>query len=128
MTVRKDLLLTLDRFEDSDLVFVPVEGGLRVGRIMVHISGAANYWLHSGVLSPINVYRQGENTLENYPTLDAIRGCLAEENNRTIQLLEDFEVENLESEYQYPDGFSYKPSWIFWHVLESEIHHRGSFL
>jgi uncharacterized damage-inducible protein DinB len=123
--VRKDLLLTLDGFEESDLAFVPVKGGWTVGRIMLHISSAANYWLHSGVLSPIKVYCKGESTLENYPTLDAIRGYLAEEHNRTIQLLADFDVENWERDYQYPDGFSYKPSWIFWHVLEHEIHHRG---
>ena len=123
--VRKDLLLMLESFDNSDLAFVPVERGWTVGRIMLHISSAANYWLHSRILSSVNAYRQGEAVLENYPTLDAIRGYLAEEHTRTMVLLEDFDAANWEKPYQYSDGYSYKPSWIFWHVLEHEIHHRG---
>lgn len=38
----EDLLLTLGIFEESDLAFVPVEGSWTVGRIMLHISSAAN--------------------------------------------------------------------------------------
>ncbi len=123
--VREDLLLTLESFEDPDLVFVPVKNGWPVGRIMLHISSAANYWLHSGILSPINVYQQGRAVLENYPTLDAIRRYLEEEHTRTMRLLEEFDLANWEKSYQFPDGYFYKPSWIFWHVLEHEIHHRG---
>ena len=123
--VRKELLLTLDAFEESDLVFVPVEGGWNVGRIMLHISSAANYWLHSGILSPVNIYQPGQAFLQNYPTLDAIRDFLAEEHKRTMTLLEAFDVDNWEKAYPYADGCSYTPSWIFWHVLEHEIHHRG---
>jgi hypothetical protein len=40
--VREDRLLTLDAFEESDLAVIPVEGGWTVGRIMLHISSAAN--------------------------------------------------------------------------------------
>jgi uncharacterized damage-inducible protein DinB len=124
-TVRENLLLILDAFEESDLAFLPVEGGWTVGRIMLHISSAANYWLHSGILSPVTIYQPGQAVLENYPTLDAIRDFLAEEHNRTITLLENFDGEDLQKAYTYPDSCSYKPSWIFWHVLEHEIHHRG---
>ncbi len=123
--IREDLLLTLDSFNDSDLAFVPVEGGWTVGRIMLHISSAAEYWLHSGILSPVNVYRKGYSTLENYPTLDAIRDYLMKEHKRTMSLLEGFDIGDWEKPFQYPNGLTYKPSWIFWHVLEHEIHHRG---
>jgi uncharacterized damage-inducible protein DinB len=27
--------------------------------------------------------------------------------------------------FRYPDGHDYTPAWVFWHVLEHEIHHRG---
>jgi len=123
--VREDLLLTLESFEDSDLIFVPVKHGWTVGRIMLHIGSAANYWLHSGILSPVNVYQKGESTLEKYPTLDAIRDYLGAEHKRTIELLENFDDADWEKDFQYPIGETYKPSWIFWHVLEHEIHHRG---
>jgi uncharacterized damage-inducible protein DinB len=124
-SVRKGLLLTLASYEDSDLAFIPVEGGWTVGRIMLHISSAANFWLHSGVLSTLNVYQKGQATLENYPTLDAIRDYLEGEHQRTLRLLEDFDLADWEKEYRYPNVQTYKPSWIFWHVLEHEIHHRG---
>ncbi len=123
--VRNNLLLTLGFFEETDLAFVPVEGGWTVGRIILHISSAANFWLHSGILSPNNVYQPGKAVLRNYPNLVEIRGFLVEEHTRTMELLENFTVEEWEKSYQYPDGYFYQPSWIFWHVLEHEIHHRG---
>ena len=123
--VREDLMDTLDSFEDADLVFVPVKGGWTVGRIMLHISSAANFWLHSGILSSVKVYRKGESALENYPTLDAIRQYMEDEHKRTMSLLENFDVTDWEEDFQYSNGETYKPSWVFWHVLEHEIHHRG---
>jgi len=123
--IRKGLLTILDEFHDEDLAFTPVEGGWTTGRIMLHISSAANYWLHSGILSPDNVYRSGESTLENYPTLDAIRAYLADEQQRTLSLLEGFDINVWNQPFRYPDGYYYTPGRVFWHVLEHEIHHRG---
>ena len=123
--IRKGLLLVLAGFNNEDLIYTPVEGGWTTGRIMLHISSAANYWLHSGILSPDNVYLSGESTLENYPTLDAIRTFLAEEHQRTLNLLESFDVKSWNQPYRYPDGYDYTPAWVFWHVLKHEIHHRG---
>ena len=122
--VRENLLLTLETFEDSDLTFVPVKGGWNVGRIMLHISSAANFWLHSGILSTLNVYQKGQATMKNYPTLNAIRDYLMTEHSRTLHLLEEFNPRDWQKDYRYPDNAFYKPSWIFWHVLEHEIHHR----
>ncbi len=42
-----------------------------------------------------------------------------------MALLKNFDPANWEMPYRYSDGYDYKPSWIFWHVLEHEIHHRG---
>ncbi|MEA3326089.1 MAG: hypothetical protein U9R53_02090 [Chloroflexota bacterium] len=78
------MLTVLAGFQDTDLTFAPVEGGWSTGRIMLHISSAANYWLHSGVLSSNNIYQSGQSTLENYPTLDAIQSHLADEHQHTL--------------------------------------------
>lgn len=123
--VREGLLAVVDAFQSEDLAFTPVKGGWPVGRIILHISSAANYWLHSGTPSSINVYKPGESILANYPTVAAIKTFLAEEHARTVGLLEDFKEEDWYKSFPYQDGYAYQPSWVFWHVLEHEIHHRG---
>jgi uncharacterized damage-inducible protein DinB len=123
--IREGLLAIIDAFEHEDLGYVPVEGGWAVGRIILHISSAANYWLHSGILSPINIYRPGVNDLAHYPTLAAIKVFLAEEHARTLKLLQSFNQDAWDQRFTYPDGYAYPASWVFWHVLEHEIHHRG---
>lgn len=124
-SVRQGLLGILDAFKPADLPFKPVQGGWPVGRIFLHISSAANYWLHSGILSETAVYRPGESELKNYPTHEAIKSFLAEEHDRTLILLENFDEARWNQKYPYPDGYAYSPAWVFWHVLEHEIHHRG---
>jgi len=123
--IRGGLLQVVDGFEPEDLTHIPIAGGWSVGRIILHISSAANFWLHSGILSSKCVYRAGESTLENYPTLEAIGSFLAKEHGRTLQLLECFDERDWDKHFTYSDGYTYKPSWIFWHVFEHEIHHRG---
>jgi uncharacterized damage-inducible protein DinB len=115
----------MDGFDPQDLTYTPVEDGWPVGRIILHISSTANYWLHSGILSSINVYRAGESTLANYPTLQSIKSFLSEEHDRTLDLLTSFDMANWERPYPYPDGTQFTTSWIFAHVIIHEIHHRG---
>lgn len=123
--VRQGLLNLLDHFSEEDLVYIPVEGGWPVGRILLHIGSAAEYWLHSGILSSIASYQRGKYTLENYPTRAAIKSYLNEEYQKTMHSLESFDESKWHMFYLYPDGQKYQPSWIFWHVLAHEIHHRG---
>lgn len=125
LSVRKGLMTIVNDFPEDKLGFVPVEGGWTAGRIMLHISSAANFWLHSGVLSEIDVYKAGDSTLENYPTLESIKAFLSAEHQRTKDLLEAFDPADWQTPFRYPDGYDYQPNWIFWHVLEHEIHHRG---
>ena len=123
--VREGLLEIVDSFNPEDLISQPVQGGWTVGRIILHISSAANYWLHSGVLGPVNCYTPGEAILDRYPTLEMIKAFLAEEHSRTLALLGGFNEGAWEQRFLYPDGYAYPAAWIFWHVLEHEIHHRG---
>ena len=64
-------------------------------------------------------------TPKNYPTQAAIKTYLDEEHARTMALLEGFDPADWHKAYAYPDGYRYPAHWIFWHVLEHEIHHRG---
>ena len=123
--VRSDLVELIDGFDQDNLHFVPVVGGWSVGRIMLHIGSAAEYWLHSGILGTTDTYQLGKARLENFSTIQAIKDYLTAEHEMTMNLLKTFDEEQWECLFPYPDGYSYRPSWIFWHVFEHEIHHRG---
>ena len=123
--VREGLLDIVNAFKAEDLAYQPIQGGWPVGRIILHISSSANFWLHSGIMSPVNCYTPGDATLDHYPSLERIKAFLAEEHSRTLTLLEGFDEGDWDRDFPYPDGFAYPASWVFWHVLEHEIHHRG---
>ena len=42
-----------------------------------------------------------------------------------MALLEGFDPARWQTRITHLDGDQYTPAWIFWHVLEHEIHHRG---
>jgi uncharacterized damage-inducible protein DinB len=123
--IREGTLEIVNGLQPEDLTFMPVEGGWNVGRIILHISSAAEYWLHSGLLTGARTAPEGERTLDYYPTLDAIKAYLADEHRRTLDLLTDFDMAGWETPVIYDDGYGYPPNRVFWHVLEHEIHHRG---
>ncbi len=119
--VREDLISVVDSFTDSDLGFIPFTGSWSAGRIMLHISNTADHWLHNGVIGP-KFDRSAEKRFE---TLAEIKSRLQDEHQRTIALLKDFNVANWEHPFRFPGGHDYTPDWVFWHVFEHEIHHRG---
>jgi uncharacterized damage-inducible protein DinB len=123
--IRNDLMDLIDQFEEEDLIYVPVKEGWCVGEIMLHIGEAAEFWLHSGILNENNVLEDGRVTLENFPTKTVIKAYLAAEHAMTMELLSDFPPERWNACLTHHDGEQYTPAWIFWHVLEHEVHHRG---
>lgn len=123
--VREGTLEVIDAFDDEDLAYVPVAGGWNVARIMLHIGGAADYWLHSGRLTGVRTDSGVKRTLENYPTIETIKAYLSDQFTRSIELLESFTPESWTAPVTFEDGYGYPPNWIFWHVIEHEIHHRG---
>ena len=123
--VRQDTLAVIDTFQDEDLDFVPVSGGWPVAVIMCHIAETANFWLHGGAFQVLGLATHGSSVSEDCHTLDEVRLYLADEHRRTMQLLEDFDPADWHQEIRYADDFAPPASWVFWHVLEHEIHHRG---
>jgi uncharacterized damage-inducible protein DinB len=107
--IREGTLEIVDGLQPEDLTFVPVEGGWPLGRIILHIGSAAEYWLHSGPLTGVRTAPEGERTLEIYPTLEAIKTYLADEHRRTLALLRDFDMAIWETPVTYDDGCGYPP-------------------
>lgn len=123
--VRQETLAILDTFQDEDLDFIPVRGGWTVAVIMCHIAETANFWLHSGAFQALGLTTRGPLISEDCHTLEEVRAYLADEHRRTLQLLADINPADWQQEIRYADGFLPTVGWVFWHVLEHEIHHRG---
>jgi uncharacterized damage-inducible protein DinB len=122
--VRKDLLSTIDKFKEEELVYIPFESSMSAGQIMMHIGEAEEGWFRYFVSKELEVWPDFD--LEEYPTTSAIKSLLTEIHARTEVYLESLNADDLEREIAHPHrDFRLPLGWIIWHVLEHEIHHRG---
>ena len=121
--VRSDLITTIDKFSEDELVFTPFPGSWPVGQIMLHIADCEDHWLHWLVRQQINPWI--DHQLKDYPTRQTIKRVLEDARQRTITYLESLDEADLSKEYKTPEGEVFTLNWIIWHVLEHEIHHRG---
>jgi uncharacterized damage-inducible protein DinB len=122
--VRADLLSTLDEFEDQELNFAPYEGSWSVGEIALHIANAEEGWFQYVLKKEMDEWPD-EYSLEDYPTLAAIKSLLSEVHSRTDKYLDSLEADAAKRVVETPWGTTITLGWVVWHVLEHEIHHRG---
>jgi len=123
--VRDGLLLTIDKFNEDELSFVPFEDSWPAGQIMLHIADAEEGWFRNVVTGERDEW-PADYVLENYPTRDAIKSLLTGVHQKTKTYLASLELDDLNRPVQSPwDDYTFSLGWIIWHVLEHEIHHRG---
>lgn len=122
--IRKDLLTTIDKFEEDELLYVADNTDWPVGKIMLHIGDAEQGWFQYVVINELEAWP--DIRLEDYPDKVAIKTKLMEIHERTEAYLSTLSLVDLEREIKLPWSEStLKLNWIIWHVLEHEIHHRG---
>jgi uncharacterized damage-inducible protein DinB len=122
--VRGDLLSTIDKFEDEELSFAPFESSWSAGQIMLHIGDAEEGWFRRVVSREIDEWP--DYNLDKYPTTESIKAKLDEIHDRTEDLLDSLELDDLDRVIQSPwSEYRFSLGWIIWHVLEHEIHHRA---
>jgi uncharacterized damage-inducible protein DinB len=121
--VRADLYITIDKFNQDELTFIPFESSWPVGQIMLHIADCENYWLHMIVRHEIKTWKYFD--FDDYPTKEVIKEVLEGVRNKTITFLESLDEKNLDQVYTTPHDETFTLRWIIWHVLEHEIHHRA---
>jgi uncharacterized damage-inducible protein DinB len=121
--VRRGLLRALDRLTDEQLDFVPHEGLWSLGTVARHIAGAEEGWFRYVVARE----RDGwpDYSSEDYPTVESIKGLLADVRARTVAYLEMVDVSDVDRMIETPWGEKLSIRQVIWHVLEHEIHHRG---
>lgn len=122
--VRVDLLSTIDKFNDSDLTYIPFHTSWSVGQIMLHIADAEEGWFRYAVTRELEKWPK-QYCLENYPTKEDIKAALGAVHTRTEQYLESLNGAGTDQLVVVPWGGNISLLWIIWHVVEHEIHHRG---
>ena len=121
--VRRGLVRALDSLADEQLEFVPREGLGSRGTVARHIAVAEEGWFRYVVIRE----RDGwpDYAVEDYPTVESIKGLLADVRARTVAYLEGIDVADVDRVIETPWGEKLSIREIVWHVLEHEIHHRG---
>jgi uncharacterized damage-inducible protein DinB len=122
--VREDLLTTIDQFDDSELLFTPFDSSWPVGQIMLHIGSAEAGWFCYVISQELIDWPIFD--MEVYPTCESIKTLLVDIHDMTKSQLASWDLEDLERPIRLPwNNHELSLSWIIWHVLEHEIHHRG---
>ena len=122
--LNRDLLWTVDQFNQDDLSYIPFENSWPVGAIMLHIADAEDGWFRYVVSQELPGWP--DFALEQYPDIASIKTLISEVHARTETFLESLEGADLDRPITQPWNNKEVPlGWIIWHVLEHEIHHRG---
>ena len=122
--VRKGTFETIDKFEQDELDFAPYAGAWSVRQICVHIANAEDGWFRHTVTGEAAEW-PAEADPEDYPDVSALKSLLTDVHQRTIDYLEDPKLDEFDRPVELSWGPTVPLNWIFWHVLEHEIHHRG---
>lgn len=124
--VRRDLMRGVSMLKDENLDFRPAKTYQRtVGDILRHIIGLEQGWIHFVVRRKLDEWPDEKSMQLN--TVEAIRQEMERVHKETTDYLSTLSVDEFTRIVQVPDDGAPKLSWILWHVLEQEIHHRGEF-
>ncbi len=122
--IREGLYQPLDLFTDEQLSFTPAEGLWSIGQVALHIAGAEEGWFRFIVTRELDDWPE-DYSLEEYPTMAAVKELLQETHGRTEAYLATIDQDEMERIIEAPWGAKFPVRWAVWHVLEHEIHHRG---
>jgi len=121
---RKDLFETLARFETQELGFSPFEGSWSVREIIFHIANAEDGWFRYALTRELEGW-PAEKSAEDFPDVASLMQYLIEIHARTVAYLKQLDTSDWDRPITLPWGPEVPLNWIFWHVVEHEIHHRG---
>ena len=122
----RDLMRGVSMLDDEHLDFRPAKTYERtVGDILRHIINLELGWIHFVVRRHLDEWPAEDAT--QLDSVEAIRQEMERVHKETTGYLSSLPVEEFTRIVQVPDDGAPKLSWILWHVLEQEIHHRGEF-
>jgi uncharacterized damage-inducible protein DinB len=120
----RDLMRGVSLLEDKHLDYRPAEGYKRtVGDILQHIINLELGWIHYVVRREHEGWP--DETSGITANVKAIQSEMERVHKDTTDYLSTLPVEEFTRIVQVPGDGAPKLSWILWHVLEQQIHHRG---
>ncbi len=134
---RKILLEDIKDFSQSDLDFIAYEGANSIGSLLMHI--ASIDFVHQIITferrdlnkdeyslweSALFLGERARNEIKNRP-LNFYLEKLFETREKTLALLRAKDEEWLFEENTWENGVSHNNFWLWYHVMEDEINHRG---
>jgi uncharacterized damage-inducible protein DinB len=119
---RRDLVSALSQLNDEQLDYSPRQGMRTIGDVARHIIDAEAGWVNLVVLQKDEPWPQYPQ--ERLPTVQSILHEMERVHAVTIGLLQERDVRWLD-ETREQGGHDFALRWVFWHILDHEIHHRG---
>jgi uncharacterized damage-inducible protein DinB len=124
--VWRDLMRGVALLKDEHLDFRPAESYPRtVGDILRHITNLEEGWVHFVVRRELSKWPSTDPKI--FDTVQAIRDEMERVHRATMDYLATVSVDDFNRIVQVPENGTPKLAWIFWHVFEQQIHHRGEF-
>lgn len=124
--VWRDLMRGVALLKDEHLDFRPAESYPRtVGDILRHITNLEEGWVHFVVRRELSKWPSTDP--KQFDTVQAIRDEMERVHRATMDYLATVSVDDFNRIVQVPENGTPKLAWIFWHVFEQQIHHRGEF-
>ncbi len=120
---RERLHVALRTLNDSDLGYTPGAGLRTLGENISHIGMGEDFWLSIAKGTEFGSWDAAKN-----PELATVAGLtrrLNETHEASLAYLGNLEEARLEDTRKNRRGEDVTLSWIFWHVIEHEVHHRG---
>ena len=119
---RRDLVDALSRLTEEQLDFAPQQGFRTIGDVARHIIDAEAGWVNLVVLEKDEPWP--EYPRERLPTVQSILDEMERVHTVTGRLLDEHDARWLsETRERWEQTFLLR--WVFWHILDHEIHHRG---
>jgi len=134
---REVLLNDIEDLTLFDLDYIAYQGANSIGALLTHISAIdfvhhvitfenrdineneLNHWESALLLG-----EKARNDIKNHP-LDYYVKTLFETREKTLSLLRSKDEQWLFEENNWDNGVSHNNYWLWYHVMEDEINHRG---
>lgn len=116
--------MTLRKFSDDELAYVPFPNAYSAGKLMLHIAHEEEIEVRYGITRELSEIPPVFSLVE-YAAVGAMERVLTETHARTEKFLRSLDDAAMEREIETPWGARAPLSDMLWHVLEHEIHHRG---
>ncbi|TCI99969.1 DinB family protein [Cytobacillus praedii] len=134
---REVLLNDIKDLDQTDIDFIPFEDANSIGSLLMHIASIdfvhqvitfekrdLNENEYSRWESALFLGEKARNEIKNRP-LNYYLDILFETRERTLTLLSSKNEEWLYEENIWDNGVSHNNFWLWFHVMEDEINHRG---